>query len=252
MPKTRILCQPVLNTMTRNTFVVPLPSTLRAVRKVKLLQAVVPNTTYNVQLGLYDTLQVIIGGNEHAVVIPEGSYNLESLFARLKSDLDALNVGTWTFSYSPTTFKCTISLTAGFMIVLRSTSLAYLLGFQAENASVAAAMGITRLTTEERTTSTGSAAVRLNTNRGILLGVRGFEVLECPNLRTTSSFFLPMFSSAGDLNFVSASDLGKQSCIRQQDGHDLNAIELSVKRTDFNLGYSLNSDTSFLFELTHE
>ena len=45
-----------------------------------------------------------------------------------------------------------------------------------------------------------------------------------------------MFSSAGDLNFVSASDLGKQSCVRQQDGHDLNAIELSVKRTDFNLG----------------
>ena len=62
--------------------------------------------TYNVQLGLYDTLQVIVGSTMHsvAILVQEGSYNLESLFARLKSDLDALNVGTWTFSYNPTTF----------------------------------------------------------------------------------------------------------------------------------------------------
>ena len=80
MPKTRILCQPALNTMSRNAFVVPLPSTLRAVRKVKLLQAVVPNTTYNVQLGLYDTLQVIVGGTTHTrSPSPKARITLESL-----------------------------------------------------------------------------------------------------------------------------------------------------------------------------
>ena len=253
MRKSRILIQPLLDTSNRSKFIVPLSSTLRAVREVKLLQAVFANTHYNVQLGLYDTFQVVVGGNDHAIVLPEGSYNLESLLARLKSDLDALNVGTWLFMYNSTTFRCTITCTAAFSIVLRSTSVAYLLGFQGEPVYASSnSFRRTQYTTDPLTTVTGQYAVRLNTNRGVLLSIKSFEVLECPNLNTTASFFIPVFCAAGELNFVSASDLGAQSCVRNEDGHDLTQIELSVRRTDFNEPYELNSDSSFLLELTHE
>ena len=253
MRKTRVLIQPLLDS-DKETFIVPLASTLRGVRKVKLLQAAWANTTYNVQLGLYDSMQVIVGGIEHFVTIPPGAYNIETIFSRLKMELDSLNVGTWNFIYNASTFGCTITNTASFQIVLQSRSVAYLLGFAGEPqySSSNAMRRSEQYTTAPLTVSTGEYAVRLNTNRGVLLTLKGFETLDCPNLNTSASWFLPVFCAAGDLNFVSASDLGKQACIRAEDGHDLSTVEISVRRTDFNLPYELGSDSSFVFEFTHD
>lgn len=249
MPKTRVLVQPMIDTVNRSKYIVPLPSALRAVRKVRLLQAVFANTSFNITEGSYNFIEVILGSTEATITIPYGNYNLETLFSKLKGELDRLNVGTWTLYYDPTSYRCTIMCTNAFSIVLTRDSVAYLLGFQAPPEARSSG---NQYTTSSMNTHTGTYAVRLNTNRGVLLTLKGFETMECPNLNTSASWFIPVFSSSGELNFVSASDLGKQSCVRNDDGFDLSQIEISISRTDNKTSFALNSDSSFLFEFTHE
>ena len=248
MPKTRVLIQPVIDTPNRSNFIVPLASAMRAVSSIRLLQCCFANTSYNIQVGLYDYLMVYVGTTQAVVIIPYGNYNLENLFSKMKGELDRLNLGIWSLYYDPTTYRTTISCSNAFSIVLRSTSVAYLLGFQAPPS---ASHSGREYTTASRTSITSDYAVRLNTNRGVLLSLKGFETMVCPNLNTSASWFVPIFASAGDLNFVSASDLGDQACVRSNEGHTLSQIEITIKRSDNGSTFELNSDASFLFEITH-
>jgi hypothetical protein len=96
-----------------------------------------PNTFYNISAALStNTFTVTDTGGTVTITLSDGFYTATSLYAALKTALDAdgtLN-GTYTLSQSTTTFKTTISCNVNFSIST-ATNLSRLLGYSSTTAT---------------------------------------------------------------------------------------------------------------------
>ena len=237
MYTTRVCAQSSTDDMNKSHFRCQLSRPLSAVRSINLLNANFANTNPNIEAGANLMTVVISDSIQGTLAVPEGNYNHTDLITMLAGYLNDWGHGVFAITYDPVTFKVTVTGNALFKLRVDRESILPQLGFLA--------------TTGMAMSHTGQVPVRLNTNRGILVTVAGFERLDVPNIMCASSFYVPVFAQAGDIAYVSQSDLGDQTVHLHSDGLDLSFLDISLRRSDRNAEYTIKSDSSFLFEIKH-
>ena len=238
MYTTRVLAQSSTADMNKSHFRCQLSRPLTGVRSISLIQCNFGNTNPNIESGISADLTVLVGAATHGTAeLGTGSYNHTEIMELLTTDMNRWGIGVFNMIYNPSTFKITIYANTHFTLRVTPDSILPLLGFLT--------------TTNSGISHTADVPVRLNTNRGILVTVKGFERLDVPNIHCASSFYVPVYSSAGEISYVSQADLGDQTVHIHSEGVDLSYLDVSLRRSDYNREYTLGSDSSFLFEIKH-
>ena len=238
MYTTRVLAQSSGTDMNKSHFRCQLSRPLNSVHSLSLINCCFGNTNPNIESGVSADLTVVVGAAMHGTAeLAAGSYNHTEVMAILVTEMNSWGIGVFDMTYDPNTFKITISANTHFALRVTPDSILPLLGFLT--------------TTNSSLSHTGDVPVRLNTNRGILVTVKGFERLDVPNIHCASSFYVPVYAEAGSIAYVSPADLGDQTVHIHSDGLDLSFLDISLRRSDRNASYNIGSDSSFLFEIKH-
>ena len=239
--KTRVICSTPPSDISKGSFLVQLPTTLVGVKHIKLLNAVVPSVSYNIEAGYTDQFLVRVGSGAGSINLTEGAYSITELFEVLTRLLnDTWPLADFSFSYSPQTFHATLGSSLDFQILDAPRSMAHLLGF-------------VQLPTLIDRSHTGKAAVRLNSQRWVVmdLDIPGACSLYAPLSNSMGSFMLPLYAANTDISYLGPQDLQGQE-VDINPGSDVSRFEIQLKRLDTNRKYQLTADTSFLLEFTHD
>lgn len=225
-------------TGTATNFRVLLKDPIKSAKSVELLQALIPNTAYNIT-----TDNNVINFNDGAAksaTIPVGGYSAASLATQIASSLTtASGVITFSCSFSTTTFKFTISGTAAFTLSFSLNPIATTLGFARTNLSAA---------------STYTAP---NTP-ALITDYYHIEIAEINSVITTtagesSTFIVPANTNAGDvINFQTNNSYPQKIVFSFSQSFQMFTLRLLRK---FNSSYSpvdLNgSNWSFLLRMEY-
>jgi len=212
--------------------------TLRNVREIKLKQMCIPNSNQNIEYNSTDKFYIYDSGNIlRKITLEAGSYNINDIMDTLQTQLNALFIGNFTCSYNINTYKVKIECANLFKIATGKHSINAMLGFS--------------LTSDDfSTTYVSNNSVKINSNKLITLNLQNVpQPMVVPNLNSTASFLIPIYSDQGNINFLSETDLSNQSITFQQDGIDLSHLDVSLMRTDYPGYFNIDSDWSFLIEV---
>lgn len=120
---------------TSTNFVLELPESITNIRQVKLAQANIPNTLYNIITGTNDIMRWNHAG-AFTYTIPAGAYTISNLLSDIQTGMNAADANNYVLSYSSTTFKVTFTGTAAFSLTFSGATTPYQeLGFTAANTS---------------------------------------------------------------------------------------------------------------------
>ena len=239
--KTRVICSTPPDDISKGSFLVQLATPLVGVNRIKLLNAVVPSVSYNIEAGYTDQFLVRVGAGAGSVTLTEGSYSITELFEVLTRLLnDTWPLANFTFMYSSQTFHVTLGSSLDFQILNAPRSMAHLIGF-------------VQLPTTIDRAHMGTAAVRLNSQRWVILNldIPGASSLYAPLSNSMGSFMLPLYAANTDISYLGPQDLQGQE-VDINPGSDVSRFEIQLKRLDTNREYQLTADTSFLLEFTHD
>jgi len=119
--------------------------------------------------------------------------------------------------------------------------------------SMAHLLGFVQLPTKIDRAHTGKAAVRLNSQRWVImnLDIPGASTLYAPLSNSMGSFMLPLYAANTDISYLGPQDLQGQD-VHVCPGTDVSRFEIQLKRLDTNREYQLTADTSFLLEFEHD
>ena len=237
---TRVVCMTDPLDTSKGTFNVSLASQLTGVTKIKLLNACVPSVNYNVEDGYCDQITIRVGVETITFTLAAGYYNYLELFAAIEQLLN----GHWPsanflFAYDSKRFTAILGSNMVLSILDGPRSCAYLLGFAV-------------LPSYTKTIHLGEAAVRLNTQKWIMLAIDipGLTVLQAPLINSTGTWLLPIYSGPTEISYLNSMDLAGQD-VDLSPGINISKFTLQLKRLDCNREYSLAADTAFLLEFEH-
>lgn len=122
-----------------NVFSFKLPRELKSVRGVRLLNAVIPRSWYNISSDLATNSVVFNDGSDYTVSLTAGQYTASALATHLQTQLNASGSSvTFTVTYSTTTLLFTIAGDSAITLKWASSGkLGTLLGFGTSNSSSA-------------------------------------------------------------------------------------------------------------------
>ena len=78
--KTRVICSTPPDDISKGSFLVQLATPWIGVKRIKLLNAVVPSVSYNIEAGYTDQFLVKVGAGAGSVTLTEGSYSIAEIF----------------------------------------------------------------------------------------------------------------------------------------------------------------------------
>ncbi len=119
---------------------------------------------------------------------------------------------------------------------------------------MASVLGFNTLPTAINMTHTSDSAVRLNSQKWVILnlkGISGASNLYSPLTNSVGSYMLPLYAASTDISYLGPQDLKGQK-ITIDSGTDVCVFQIELKRLDTNREFQLTADTSFLLEFTHE
>ena len=157
-------------------YVVNLPQTLNNVKSAVLISAEMPSTYYVFSAAKGTTsLRVTVNVTTNTVTIPDGNYTTTTMAAALKTALETAFAGTtFTITFNPATYKCTISISPSNTLTVDCTTavkntdwgLGYYLGF---------ARGVA---TTGTATITGSLASNMNPELYYLIDIAELNAVD--------------------------------------------------------------------------
>lgn len=157
-------------------YVVNLPQTLNNVKSAVLISAEMPSTYYVFTAAKGTTsLLVTVNVTTNTVTIPDGNYTTTTMAAALKTALEAAFAGTtFTITFDPATYKCTIAISPSNTLTVDCTTavkntdwgLGYYLGF---------ARGVA---TTGTATITGSLASNMNPELYYLIDIAELNAVD--------------------------------------------------------------------------
>lgn len=157
-------------------YVVNLPQTLNNVKSAVLISAEMPSTYYVFTAAKGTTsLRVTVNVTTATVTIPDGNYTTTTMAAALKTALEAAFAGTtFTITFDPATYRCTIAISPSNTLTVDCTSatkntdwgLGYYLGF---------ARGVA---TTGTATITGSLASNMNPELYYLIDITELNAVD--------------------------------------------------------------------------
>lgn len=165
-------------------FVITLNPPMARVKKATLLWANIPNTLYNVQAGINDTIELIDPFGPSNIQIPAQFYSVPALVATLSSKFTAAGSQSYTVTYSPSTFKITIAASDEFALDFTSSN------------SCAALLGFANVVTPSSTSLTGSSVVNLGVNP-LYIGIAELNNGVYGNAGAGYAFVIPINVDAG-------------------------------------------------------
>lgn len=112
---------------TSHQFTYRLPHSIKNVKRITLLNAEIPNTTYNVR-SPYNTFQFIRSSTTYTATVTEGVYTSTSLLSALAAAMTAADSDT-TFSFSTSSTSLKLTMTATNSVTVVDTFLSRSLGF---------------------------------------------------------------------------------------------------------------------------
>lgn len=175
-------------------FTVPLPSPLTRVSAVTLVDAMIPNTLYNIDSS-NNALGFKVGATSFTATLIPGNYTPATLVTEIANQMNTVASGsgvTFAAAVNDTTFKITISGTGGTFQLLFSSA-----------TSPWRELGFSNADTGVGSSFTGSNAAQLDMPQHLFLGIR--ELGGTSNYISTTSasnatFYAPIYSNGGDIS----------------------------------------------------
>jgi hypothetical protein len=114
---------------------------IHGVKGIRLSEAYIPNSFYNVCSSFGNTITLTDGGGSDTLTISDGNYSISSLLTAIQTAANASGTltETYTLTYSSTTGKTTFSATGNFSIT--TTTLASKIGFRVTTGSATSHVG---------------------------------------------------------------------------------------------------------------
>jgi hypothetical protein len=163
------------------------PSYFQDIKKVELEQVTMPNTIYNITSA--NNHMDINDGALKVVTIPDGAYTISVLCSTLLTQLNVVSTNFTAVTYSPTTFKVTITRTVNFSILFStgvnvSTAINEELGFAASDFAGAS-------------TYTGAYPISLGNPYNIYIRIDEVGSPGVTSSNVSYTFVVPMVASGG-------------------------------------------------------
>ena len=192
-PETLVVSSADRVTGNSNDFRINLKEPITNVKKISLISCYIPNSTYNIRLGVNDTINFRESGaiaDEVATLTP-GAYNSTTLAIEIATQLTAESTNTWTYTcgYSGTSMKFTISAGGVHQFALNfanGTNQAY------------RQMGFTNANTSTATTQTSINVIDLGYPKLVFINISEL------NNRTHSTVTHAMSTFALNVNSISS------------------------------------------------
>jgi len=110
-----------------NSFTVKLINPIQNVTAIRLLEAHIPNTIYNITSS-NDEIIFNEGGGDLTVTLDPGAYDVYTLISEIESEMNTVGSNTYTVQYSTVTCKIRITSSSNFTIL--GGTMLHILGFE--------------------------------------------------------------------------------------------------------------------------
>jgi hypothetical protein len=222
-----------------------LNTSLQNVRKITLSQFSIPNTIYNIRLGVNDRVCWNRTSTNFNYQIPPGQYTILTLLSQIQTGMNAADANTYVLSYNTNNFLVNISGASTFILNWSSNPQA--------STSCARQLGFLSVDTSTNTSQTGTLSVDLSYPEFIFVGIA-----EIPSFLTTSSqfsltnrfsFCIPLIDSGSSLLFISPETM--ENRVKFESPLNLYNISVTLKDKDGNFIDTIGANWHMVWNLEY-
>lgn len=186
--------------------------------KLAFVGAYIPNTIYNITSS--NNLVYFNDGANRIATIPSGNYDVSTLSSAIQTQMNSVSALTFTVSYSPMTYKMTITGTAPYSLTF---------GTNTTN-SIAKKIGFANLNTTPALSQTGNNAVQLNKQ------IMYINIKELVSIAKTSSNIIYNFAIPINANSNEVIQYYENTAFKQEfsigNNMNLNTISFELRDED--------------------
>lgn len=177
-----------------SSFVVSLPRPIARIKRVQLLNLMLPNTVYNISAS-NNTIPFVVGVNTLTATLPVGNYTSDSLAAAVATALTSAANGTGV------TFTASVSATTGQMTITASSGTFQLLFSQ--SGTPWRELGFTNTNTSTAASLTGPNVVQISLPNFLFINVSEFSGSNnyiATSTQTTATFYAPLSTNGFNIS----------------------------------------------------